>query len=301
MIDKTKSRKYKVYDFDIRRTLNTLDKELYDAIEAKAFSLCDKGKIVVNDDPSYRVVCDYGSQPETIVDEALSLAKEVIHTRIKSIQGTSFFNRLTPHEFCVLAYLVDGIEVLGVHDDGVLATVKEVDGFESTPFGKYYTYLKEGIKERDVLVFLHTYALALDDENRDKFSADIEYLMDTCLVETALLYLGSRSGIIGCDIKYAEVYAYTLRVLMESLGIFKFVKLLDGDSVLKDIDSLYGGDYYTSKLDAGETVESLQGKELIYGITQLGDESIEENYGVLRDKNRTTVRLLVCMDEKVTL
>lgn len=284
----------------IRGTLNTLNKELYDAIEAKAFSLCDKGKIVVNDDPSYRVVCDYGSQPETIVDEALSLAREVIHTRIKSTQGTSFFNRLTPHEFCVLAYIVDGIEVLGVHDDGVLATIKEVDDFESTPFGKYYTYLKDGIKD-DISGFLHTYALALDDENRDKFSADIEHLMDSCLVETALLYLGSRSGIIGCDIKYAEVYAYTLRVLMESLGLFKFVKLLDGDSVLKDIDSLYGGDYYTSKLEAGETVESLQGKELIYGITQLGDESIEKNYGVLRDKNRTTVRFLVCMDEKVTL
>lgn len=284
----------------IRGTLNTLNKELYDAIEAKAFSLCDRGKIVVNDDPSYRVVCDYGSQPETIVDEALSLAREVIHTRIKSTQGTSFFNRLTPHEFCVLAYIVDGIEVLGVHDDGVLATIKEVDDFESTPFGKYYTYLKDGIKD-DISGFLHTYALALDDENRDKFSADIEHLMDSCLVETALLYLGSRSGIIGCDIKYAEVYAYTLRVLMESLGLFKFVKLLDGDSVLKDIDSLYGGDYYTSKLEAGETVESLQGKELVYGITQLGDESIEENYGVLRDKNRTTVRLLVCMDEKVTL
>lgn len=291
----------RISQLDIRGTLSTLTKELYNAIEAKAFSLCDKGKIVVNDDPSYRVVCDYSSQPETIVDEALSLAKEVIHTRIKSIQGTSFFNRLTPHEFCVLAYLVDGIEVLGVHDDGVLATIKEVDGFESTPFGKYYTYLNDGIKKKDISGFLYTYALALDDENRDKFSADIEHLMDSCLVETALLYLGSRSGIIGCDIKYAEVYAYTLRVLMESLGIFKFVKLLDGDSVLKDIDSLYGGDYYTSKLDAGETVESLQGKELIYGITQLGDESIEENYGVLRDKNRTTIRLLVCMDEKVTL
>lgn len=300
MIDQNKDRKRRIHAFDIRGKLSTLDKELYDAIEAKAFSLCGRGKIVVNDDPSYRVVCDYGSQPETIVDEALSLAKEVIHTRVKSIQGTSFFNRLTPHEFCVLAYIVDGIEVLGVHDDGVLATVREADNFESTPFDKYYTYLKDGIK-KDISGFLHTYALALDDENRDKFSAAIEHLMDSCLVETALLYLGSRSGIIGCDIKYAEVYAHTLRVLMESLGIFKFVKLLDGDSVLRDIDSLYGGDYYTSKLDAGETVESLQGKELIYDLKQLGNEDIEENYGVLRDKNRATVRFLVCMDEKVTL
>ena len=294
------NRKRRIDAFDIRRKLNILDKELYDAIEAKAFSLCEKGKIVVNDDPSYRVVCVYGSQPETIVDEALSLAKEVIHTRVKSVQSTSFFNRLTPHEFCVLAYIVDGIEVLGVHDDGVLATIREVDNFESTPFGKYYTYLKDGIK-KDISGFLHTYALALDDENRDKFSADIEHLMDSCLVETTLLYLGSRSGIIGCDIKYLEVYAYTLRVLMESLGIFKFVKLLDGDSVLKDIDSLYGGDYYTSMLGAGETVESFQGEKLVYDITQLDDESVEENYRVLRDKNRTTVRLLVCMDEKVTL
>lgn len=284
----------------IRKKMSRLDKELYKTIETKAFSLCDLGKIVVNDDPSYRVVCDYGSQPETIVDDALSLAKEVLHTRVQAIWGTSFFNRLTPHEFSVLAYLVDGIEIEGVYDDGVLATLKETGEYNPKPFDNYYSYLRDGIK-KDIADFLHKYALAVEDENRRKFSVGTEYLMDSCIVEAVLLMLGSRSGIIGCDIRCAEVYAYTLRVLMESLGVFKFVKLLDGESVLKDIDLLYGGDYYTSKLDAGETLKSVQGKELAYDTRELGRENTEEKYRILRDKNRTTVRFLVCMDEQVTL
>lgn len=283
MIDKRK----------IDSTIKELDKSLYTSIQRRAYSLCDSGKIQVSKDPSYSVVCDYNVQPETIIDEAFSFAKEVLHTRVQAIWGTSFFNRLTPHEYFILTYLIEGVEIESVQGSGVQITLK--DSFIEKPFDTYFAYLRDGIKT-EISPLLTAYKSNTYDND---FSAGVSYMMESAIVEAVLLYLNARSGIITCDIRSVEAFAYALRVLEETFGVFKFVKLLNGEEVLRDIDFLYSGDYYTHQLELGELQKSLQGSDIIYDTRRLGKDGTDEAYAHLRDQNRGTARFLVCFEDDV--
>lgn len=284
MIDKRK----------ISNTIKELDTNLYKAIEKKAYSICDFGRVVVSDDPNCRVVCDYANQPETIIGDAFSLAKRVLHTRVQAIWGTSFFN-LIPHEFVILSKLVDGIVVDDVYEGGVQVTLD--DSERETAFSNYYSYLRDGIKT-EISDLLSAFKLDIADK---KFTAGTLYMMEAAIVEAVLLSLNARSGIISCDIRSVEAFAYALRVLEESFDAFKFVKLLNGEEVLKDIDILYGGNYYTHQLELGELVGSLQGAEIVYDTRELGKEGTDKNYSYLRSSNRVEARFLVCFNDKVSL